>query len=729
VGKKAGGPGGFAIGCRHSRQRVEAEVSEAGRFRAKMDLVDDCDLSFACTTREGAEGLANGLGDDWASARKRFPVPTRSSVVNSLAASGRASLKVKAAPAAPIRHQLKRSVDPGPFARSLRRRTSGKPRKYVDLEADRSRRQEAAEKLLCTAASLCEITSHDDEAIFIRRVVDFDADGVLAKDRILRGFKDWLQKRSVPWTEITETTTAKFIFDSKADSTPWNRFQSLMWLANRTPLKIPINQRDRPRLGRELGRISGDGQVLSLDVRGLEILARAAADSQPADSEFPSHMTAHVCTYGCLRPKHASRFIPTHLTALSVQGVVTLGKNKPGYRAAVPRFDVTMMDTGAKLWYAMQGAAEARSGAVEGTNAQLGEKSGSLTNKDMTHDLRYALVCGGMVNPEEFSIRGTRTVLPTTVAAGGEQRERILLALGDWQKSDMPATYDRQRTFTSAYAKLAVVAFLQMGAVQQVQSHADLRAFMANHSADDTISFMKKLHAHDMVVDEVPPELLPKWVKPQRRFQYKGEALPGADELFRCAAALQSILFDFVGADEEQRKKMLEEPRLFDSCVAFNPLILLSDDEAARTSAGTDTESREEDPETPVSPGMRAPMYDYAEPEEEVAEAEVELGSSEGLEQSADVKQSLELPFLTVPEVPGRAPEGMRLWQATANYVHFLRTVDVGTEWAEVPACRRRKAKRATALVEILALGNAEQWSVVQELGIPVCPGCQRVLP
>jgi hypothetical protein len=292
----------------------------------------------------------------------------------------------------------------------------------------------------------------------------------------------------------------------------------------------------------------------------------------------------------------------------------------------------------------------------------------------------------------------------------------------------MPATYDRQRTFTSAYAKLAVVAFLQMGAVQKVQSHADLRAFMANHSADNTISFMKKLHAHDMVVDEVPPELLPKWVKPQRRFQYKGEALPAADELFRCAAALQSILFDFVGADEEQRKRMLEEPRLFDSCVAFNPLILLSDDEAA-TSAGEDTESKEDEEVAETEARAKQPMYDLAEPEEEIAEAEVELGSSEGLELGASIEQSPELPFLTVPEVPGQAPEGMRLWQATANYVHLLRTADIGTEWAEVPACRRRKAKRATALVEILALGNAEQWSVVQELGIPVCPGCQRVLP
>jgi hypothetical protein len=212
-------------------------------------------------------------------------------------------------------------------------------------------------------------------------------------------------------------------------------------------------------------------------------------------------------------------------------------------------------------------------------------------------------------------------------------------------------------------------------------------------------------------------------VSPERRVPVYNYAEPEVE-----VAEAGDELGSSEGKEQHTEFKMLEEPRLFDSCVASNPLILLSDDEAA-TSAGEDTESKEDEEVAETEARAKQPMYDLAEPEEEIAEAEVELGSSEGLELGASIEQSPELPFLTVPEVPRQAPEGMRLWQATANYVHLLRTADIGTEWAEVPACRRRKAKRATALVEILALGNAEQWSVVQELGIPVCPGCQRVLP
>ena len=94
---------------------------------------------------------------------------------------------------------------------------------------------------------------------------------------------------------------------------------------------------------------------------------------------------------------------------------------------------------------------------------------------------------------------------------------------------------------------------------------------------------------------------------------------------------------------------------------------MLSDDEAA-TSAGEDTESKEDKEVAETEARAKQPMYDFDEPEEEIAKAEVEPGSSEGLELGARIKK---VPFLTAPEVPGQAAEVMRLWQATVNYVLF----------------------------------------------------------
>ena len=72
---------------------------------------------------------------------------------------------------------------------------------------------------------------------------------------------------------------------------------------------------------------------------------------------------------------------------------------------------------------------------------------------------------------------------------GGDSRywETTLLTLQEWQKSDMPATYDRHRIFTSAYSRLTEIAFWQKGAAQQVQAHAGLSPFRVVHSAEDTI--------------------------------------------------------------------------------------------------------------------------------------------------------------------------------------------------------------------------------------------------
>ena len=104
---------------------------------------------------------------------------------------------------------------------------------------------------------------------------------------------------------------------------------------------------------------------------------------------------------------------------------------------------------------------------------------------------------------------------------------------------------------------------------------------------------------------------------------------------------------------------------------------------------------------SPCLCSRKMPITNSPTPPAKPQERKQSTAASTGPGGPADAKSSVELPVLVDPVVPGQTPVGMRLRQATYNYVHYLRSEDSSLDWAEVPARRRRRAKRATALVEI----------------------------
>jgi len=357
---------------------------------------------------------------------------------------------------------------------------------------------------------LSQLRALDFRAMEVERFARFDHHSLAAHSLAWNNWVKWCSMQEEPEvpTEPTVVTFPLWLAAQGARASPTVLWSHFSWLHRVLGLqwKSPIQERPKGVRGTI---IAGDSQAVPLD---LEILLTFEGEAELAN--FLSSQ------------RHFQRSILVKLGTSFLWGVCPRGKSKPGFVWGLPRFTTSDADLGADISYRWKGASVNADTALQFACAGL---EGLPVKAGVAADtVRFLLSKRGVWNPELFTMRGLRRVQLTMLGQRSAPEEKKV-AVGDWQQciqrtgpsiATMPVLYDGDKVKTAAFMK-----FIRVETVRRVITNdptkfdwRTFRARMKELDMDQVYQAAENALENDAVVDEIPPNLVPKWYRPAKQF-------------------------------------------------------------------------------------------------------------------------------------------------------------------------------------------------------------------
>jgi len=533
---------------------------------------------------------------------------------------------------------------------------------------------------------LSSLKALEFRAMEVDRIARFDHHSLAAHRLAWNNWAKWCSEQEEPEvpTEPTVVAFPMWLASQAARTSPMSLWNHFSWLHRVLGLQWKPSIEEKPK-GIRGTVIAGDNQAVPPDPEILLMFEQEAELANFLPNERRPHLDfARMMWMACLRERHVQRSILVKLGTSFLWGVCPRGKSKPGFVWGMPRFTTCDADLGADLWYRWKGASINAEAALQFAcvdNVGLPVKAG-----DAADAVRFLLAKRGVTNPELFTMRGLRRVQPTMLGQrSAPEDERV--AVGDWQQcmqrsragvATMPVLYDGDKVRTAAFTKYIQMEILKRASISEPKK-LDWRTFRARVSEldiDQVYQAAETALENDVVVDEIPSHLVPKWYQPAKQFFFPTDTV-------RAVKRFQDQ------KDEESAKTIVPLEEVVQA--KAESLVPCEDVKPSR--------APREDPvvnEVPCKDAMQAKAVRSPNP------CLVEN----------DDKQSLRVRLGTLPTDV--------CWQATRSKVHFVDGVD------EPPWCSQRHGPRAKPLVRIAAMGKGVAMLQGMSLGehVEVCVDC-----
>ena len=439
---------------------------------------------------------------------------------------------------------------------------------------------------------LSQLKALEFRAMEVERIARFDHHSLAAHRMAWDNWVKWCSEQDEPEvpTEPTVVAFPMWLASQKARTSPmalWNHFS---WLHRMLGLQWKPSIDEKPK-GVRGTIIAGDNQAVPPDPEILLMFEEEADLANFLPNERRPHLDfARMMWLACLRERHVQRSILVKLGAFFLWGVCPRGKSKPGFVWGMPRFTTSDADLGAEIWYKWKDASINAESALQFAcvdNDGIPVKAG-----DAADTVRFLLSKRGVRNPELFTMRGLRRVQPTMLGQRSAPEDEKV-AVGDWQQciqrggqsvSTMPVLYDGDKVRTAAFTKyiqVEIVRRVSLGNPEKLDWRT-FRARMKELEMDQVYQAAESALENDITVDEIPPELVPKWYQPTKQFFFTTDAVRAAQsfQASKIKVDPKSDLADNdapVGVDEEIKPESSCDPRLVES----------NDDQSLRVRLGT----------------------------------------------------------------------------------------------------------------------------------------------
>ena len=192
-------------------------------------------------------------------------------------------------------------------------------------------------------------------------------------------------------------------------------------------------------------------------------------------------------SYGCQRPGHGARSYCTEIDACVVRLICTRGKrSRRAYRWVIPRYGVTGLDVGKRIWDSWLAACDVKKALV--TTIFVDSRGSAINPTRARQDVQEIMAAKQVGSAGAFTLQSVRRFLPSVAAMWrAPWDERVELGCwstsrGDKQISTMPHTYSASKLQTQAFAKL-----VHTSVMKQMFENGDLPTMSAVPRLIDTV--------------------------------------------------------------------------------------------------------------------------------------------------------------------------------------------------------------------------------------------------
>ena len=438
--------------------------------------------------------------------------------------------KPKSAPAAPPVVRWK-GVKPNAAARIL------------SDDKDAADRKSIAKQLVNIAKTwkkstlLADVYSDEQEqAMWLRtedRVAQFESSSTKARLRTWISWTRWAKNRSMQPLGAPATAIQEFVLHNaragttSTESAPRARWDHLKWMAVYLGAPVNLPAWTKPQKKVSTGGVKSS-QAVAADPEVLLQMEQTVQRLPEDDPHVVPILGALTIAYSVLRFRHVQRSVLTQLCKVTIQGVCTRGKGRPGFRWSMPRYGPLGTDIGRMLWN--QWTAICSSG-IKRFLVFDRANGGALALNEFHRAVRSSLSThSGMSNPEIYSSYSSRRCMPTIAMMRGAAEEETC-ALGEWQgKEDksMPVRYAEsiERQATATIAKLTQCQIISIAADKsRPVSWEALRKCVGQIDIDSVKKAANAAFCENTEVESTPQAWLKDIVQPVKRFALTGLAL------------------------------------------------------------------------------------------------------------------------------------------------------------------------------------------------------------